>query len=409
MVSEKDKSVVRELAKQYMEIVTSEKQQKMVERMRASNDLKIVRPPVIIDEIPWYQMNIDGELDCVCEDGKARSSEYQLRIKLFYLKHFKADNLYEPFLRLKRSVSSTGIGVAVKHANVKKTDDRNNIKSREYEDVLPDEESLEQLHDPEFALDPQRDAENMEFYSDLFGDTMPIKMYGFGYLYCSPWDTITELRGLENVLIDMYDRPEHLHKIMQKFVSARTAELDFTEKYLDVDPEFPGLHCTPGYVSGLEGKKGLKAGWYRGMAQSFGVISPEMFKEFEFDYIKPLAERFAYTYYGCCEPLDDKIEMLKDIKNLRKIGCSPWANVEKCAEQVGSDYVLARKPNPAFVAMATEPDVIREETEKSVNAAIKYGCPTELVLKDISTVSNKPQNLIIWSQVVSDVLDKYYG
>ena len=80
-----------------------------------------------------------------------------------------------------------------------------------------------------------------------------------------------------------------------------------------------------------------------------------------------------------------------------------------CAEQIGGDYVLARKPNPANVAIHTDAEVIRKETEETVKACIKYGCPYELVLKDISTVSNRPENLIIWANTVSDVLDKYYG
>ena len=141
----------------------------------------------------------------------------------------------------------------------------------------------------------------------------------------------------------------------------------------------------------------------------FSTVSPDMFREFELDYINPLAERFAYTYYGCCEPLDDRISMLKSISNLRKLGVSPWANVEKCAEQIGKDYVFSRKPNPANVAIATDRDVIRRETEETVRACIKYGCPCEFVLKDISTVSSKPQNLIAWAETVSEVLDKYYG
>jgi hypothetical protein len=33
----------------------------------------------------------------------------------------------------------------------------------------------------------------------------------------------------------------------------------------------------------------------------------------------------------------------------------------------------------------------------------------EFVLKDVSTVSHRPENLIVWSQVVSEVLDEYYG
>ena len=144
------------------------------------------------------------------------------------------------------------------------------------------------------------------------------------------------------------------------------------------------------------------------MAQTFGVISPAMFEEFEVDYLLSVAKRFKYTYYGCCEPLDDKIGVLKKIPNLRKIGCSPWANVERCAEQIGGYYVLSRKPNPAHVAISTDPDVIRREVEETVKACIKYGCAYDYVLKDISTVSGRPENLIVWAQTVSDVLDKYY-
>ena len=105
----------------------------------------------------------------------------------------------------------------------------------------------------------------------------------------------------------------------------------------------------------------------------------------------------------------NKIEILKGISNLRKLGVSPWANVECCAEQIGGNYVFARKPNPAFVAIKTDTDQIRRETEASVKACLKYGCPSEYVIKDISTVSHRPENLIEWSKTVSDVLDKYYG
>jgi len=408
MLSQQDKSIVRELAKKYMEQVCSEKQERMLKRMRDMNDLKQGRPPVILAEIPWYQMDMDGELSLLCESERARKTELHFRMSLYYLKHFKADNLFEPFFRVKRAVDSTGIGIEFKASDIKRTDSINNIVSREYEDVLKDESALELMHDPVFTLRPDKDAENMEFYTDLLGDSIPINLYGFGYYYSAPWDKITRLRGVEPILMDMYDRPEYLHAIMDKFISAAIAELDFAEKHLDVDKGVLNMHCTPAVISG-KGENGLKRTWYRGMAQSLGVVSPKMFEEFELSHILPIAERFAYSYYGCCEPLDNKISIIKKIPNLRKIGCSPWAKVETCAEQIGGDYVLARKPNPSNVAVSTDPEVIERETEETVKACIKYGCPYELVLKDISTVSHRPENLIIWADTVNNVLNRYYG
>ena len=407
MFSQKDTQIVRELAKKYMALVCTEKQEKMFARFRDTNDLKPSRPPVLLDEIPWYQMDIDGELTCLCQDEMARGVEYHFRKAIFYMKHFKADNLFEPLFRVRRTVKSSGIGIEWQASDMKRTDDTNNIVSREFVDVLEDESALELMHDPTFELCPETDARRLELYTELLGDTIPIKTYGFGYFYYAPWDKITRLRGVEPILMDLYDRPEYLHEIIKKFTSAAHAELDFVEKYLDVDPE-PSLHCTPSPIS-VQNGTGLKNTWCRSMAQSFGVISPSMFKEFEVDYLLSVAERFGYTYYGCCEPLDDKISVIKSIPNLRKIGCSPWANVEKCAEQIGGDFVLSRKPNPAHVAILTDPDLIRRETEETVKACIKYGCPYDIVLKDISNVSHRPQNLIVWAQTVSDVLDAYYG
>ena len=124
MYSYHDKRVVRELAKKYMELVCTDGQRKMRQRFCDTNDLKIVRPPVLIDEIPWYQMDIDGELTCVCEEKDTQNAELYFRKAIYYMKHFKADNNYEPFFRVKRAVDSTGIGVRMKTSDVKRTDNK---------------------------------------------------------------------------------------------------------------------------------------------------------------------------------------------------------------------------------------------------------------------------------------------
>ena len=108
MIDTKEKQVIRDLAKQYMEMAASDKQRRMNERMKATNDLKIVRPPVLIDEIPWYQINIDDELTCVCTSGKRiQNLETFLRRAIYRWKHFKADTLFEPFYRIKMAVYET--------------------------------------------------------------------------------------------------------------------------------------------------------------------------------------------------------------------------------------------------------------------------------------------------------------
>ena len=111
MYSEKDITVVRDLCKKYMEIAESDRHVKMRQRFLDTNNLKVVRPPLLIDEIPWQQMNYEHSLDCVCENAELRGMEYGLRAALFREKYFKCDNFIEPCWVVRKAFSSTGNGL----------------------------------------------------------------------------------------------------------------------------------------------------------------------------------------------------------------------------------------------------------------------------------------------------------
>lgn len=403
-------NVVRELCKKYMEIAVSDRHVRMRKRFRDSNDLKVVRPPLIMEEIPWQQMNIDGELDCVCEDDELRSMEYELRVALFREKHFRCDNYIEPVWPVYKAYTSTGIGLTGSEQSISAKNTE--IMSHHYDDVLADERSLEAFHLPVITAYPDIDAAKLSRTREIIGDIMPVELRGHG-IYHAPWDVIPRLRGIEVIYTDMYDRPEYLHRIIRLFTEAMKSEMDQMEALGLYDPRLMSLHCTPGAVTvedpSDDGVFRCRDIWFRTMAQMFSSISPDAHYEFDMQYSIPLAERCAYTYYGCCEPLHDRIEQLKSYKNLRKIGVSPWADVEASAEQTRGQYVLSRKPNPAYVATVTDPEVIRKEISETARICLKYGCPCDITLKDISTVSDRPENLIVWAKTASEVLDEYYG
>ena len=407
----RDIDVVRELARRYMEIALSDKHVRMRRRFRDSNDLKIVRPPLIMEEIPWHEMNMDGELDCVCEDETLRKMEYQLRVQLFREKHFKCDNYIQPVWVIDKASASTGIGFEIAEKRLA-VDRANNIVSHEYSDVLADESSLEKYHDPIVTAHPEIDAQNVARAEEILNGIMPVELRG-SLIYYAPWDQIAMLRGVQPILMDMYDRPDYLHRIIALFTRGMACEMDQRSALGLYDPRCISLHCTPGQVTPPRapdpGHYTCGDIWFRTMAQMFSSVSPSAHDEFDLQYSIPLAGRCAYTYYGCCEPLHDRIDRLKQYPNLRKIGVSPWANVETSAEIIGGDYVLSRKPNPANVALETDPEVIRHEISETARLCLKYGCPCDITLKDISTVSYKPRNLIVWAETASAVLDEFYG
>ena len=394
-----------------MEIAVSDKHVRMRRRFMDSNDLKIVRPPLIMEEIPWHEMNMDSELDCVCEDKTLRGMENFFRVQLFREKHFKCDNYIEPVWVVSKSFTNSGNGFEIEEKRLA-VDQANHIVSHEYTDVLENESSLERYHDPVITAHPEIDAENVARAEEILDGIMPVQLRGTG-IYYAPWDRIAMLRGVEPILIDIYDRPEYLHQIMELFTRGMACEMDQMNALGLYDPRGLSLHCTPGQVT-LDHEPDpahytCRDIWFRTMAQMFSSVSPAAHDEFDIQYSIPLTKRCAFTYYGCCEALHDRIDKLKQYPNLRKVGCSPWADVEKTAEALSGDYVLSRKPNPANVAISTDPGVIRQEIGETARLCLKYVCPCDITLKDISTVSYKPQNLIIWAETASQVLDEYYG
>ena len=151
--------------------------------------------------------------------------------------------------------------------------------------------------------------------------------------------------------------------------------------------------------------------WGRCAAQIFGAVSPDMHDEFDLAYNQELFQDCGLLYYGCCEPMDRKIDILrKRFKNLRKISITPWADPRLAAKNIGADYVMAAKPNPAFVAMPQfNPEPVEQEITRYCEACKEHGTTVEFVLKDISTIANNPENLTRWAATVKAVIDHYYA
>jgi hypothetical protein len=136
-----------------------------------------------------------------------------------------------------------------------------------------------------------------------------------------------------------------------------------------------------------------------------------MHDEFDLAYNQALFQDCGLLYYGCCEPMDRKVDILrKRFKNLRKISITPWADPHLAAENIGADYVLAAKPNPAFVGTPQfHPEPVEDEIAGYCEACKATGTTLEFVLKDISTIASNPNNLTQWAATVEAVIDRYYA
>lgn len=411
-VTREEREILRSLAREYMEYASLPVNAEREKRARLTNGLQHVRPIVTIAELPWNELNIDNQLTLRCTDPFAQAMERFFRRSLLQWKYFQGDMILDPFYRIHKAYDDTGYGVERQEQTLA-IDQTNHIVAHHYDDLLSTEEALEKLHLPVITARPDIDQQNLALAGEILHGIMPVKLTG-AYIYCSIWDQISTLRGVQPLYLDLALRPEFMHETMRRFTEIHASKIDQMDAQGLFTSDIKDLHCTPGYSDELDaiekknGKGTRASGWFRGLAQPFSSVSPDMHEEFEVEYIRPIAETFGFTYYGCCEPLHDRLEGLKKIKNLRKVGCTPWADVASTAEQLGKNYVLSRKPNPAMVAGTLDEDAIRREVRETAEACIRYGCPWDYTLKDISTASYKITNLTGWNEIVQETLDEYY-
>jgi hypothetical protein len=147
--------------------------------------------------------------------------------------------------------------------------------------------------------------------------------------------------------------------------------------------------------------------WGCSNAQIFSDVSPEMHWEFAVQHDLRWLGRWGLTYYGCCEPLDRKMDILRRIPNLRKVSVSPWCDTRRAVAEIGADYVISRKPNPAILAEdAWRPDRARRELRDFMDATHRQ-CHVELIMKDISTVRYQPRRLWEWARIAMEVAQEY--
>ncbi len=105
------------------------------------------------------------------------------------------------------------------------------------------------------------------------------------------------------------------------------------------------------------------------------------------------------TYYGCCESLSGKGHLLRKIPNLRKVSCRPWNDTKKAIHELGSDYVISRKSNPAIFTDTTfDTDRARREIREFLEQT-EDNCHVEMIMKNISTVKYDPQRLWEWETI----------
>jgi hypothetical protein len=414
LLEDSEKTVLRRLAEEVAAIAADPSHRWKAELWRRLNDRESVRPMVWINEIPWHEMDVDGELTLLTCHPWARSQERDLRRLIYQWRHMPGDMIVSDFLACPLAVHSTDFGI-LEEVDVVRTDAESDIVSRHFHKQIHDFADLDKIRMPQVTHDRQATEYSYAAMCELYGDIMPVRKVGQTHIWFTPWDYLIRWWGIEEAMVDMYERPDLVHAAVERMVDAWIVELDQF-----VDQNLLSLDCDNtrigsggyGYTSALPGEDFDPAYvrphnmWGCSNAQIFSEVSPRFHWEFALEHDLRWLDRWGMNYYGCCEPLDGKADLLKRIPRLRKVSVTPWCKTGRAVEVIGPHWVISRKPNPAiFAEDQWNPVRARQDLRDFLDQA--QGCHVELIMKDISTVRRQPERLWDWARIASEVAEEY--
>ncbi|MCK5001043.1 MAG: hypothetical protein KAS23_15980, partial [Anaerohalosphaera sp.] len=358
----------------------------------------------------WNEMNVDDELTLQCAHPWARDQEAQLRKTIYQWKHLPGDMVVSDFLVCPLAIHSTDFGV-IEDVDIVRTDDTSDVVSRHFNVQIKDPEDIEKIKLPKISHNEQATELNYQAMCKVYEGIIDVKKQGQTHIWFTPWDFLIRWWGIQEAMMDMILRPDMVNAAVSRMVDAWMTELDQFDSMnllsLDNDNtrigsggygftnELPTDNYDPNHVHPYNM-------WGCSNAQIFSEVSPDMHWEFALKHDLRWLERFGLTYYGCCEPLDRKIDILRKVPNLRKISISPWCDLDRVVSQIDSDYVISRKPSPAVLAETDwEPEKARADIREMIETA-QGNCHIEFIMKDISTVRNDPKRLWQWAEIAME-------
>lgn len=416
IISEADRSILRELARKKREYANLPEMDENRKLWRAANDMKMIKPPVYINEICWPELASDPDLQLQCTHPFARELEEFLRQELYCHEHGFGNQILEDYIESPLVVYDSGFGID-EVVDTIHTDRNSDVVSRHFHILIANMDDIEKIKEPEIYLDLERTAQYTELMEDIFKDIIPIKQVGARGLWFTPWDYLIRVMGVQTTMYNLVDEPEFVEAAVKRYVDCSMVRM---HKYRDLgiwasnntscrvgsggyghiscldDPDKALTHCD------------TKQMWGCGNAQIFSEVSPEMHWQFSLQYEMEWLKQFGANYYGCCEPLHHKMELMDKIPNLKKVSMSPWNKWDVAAQHCKGKYVMSCKPSPAkFSVGEFNEDAARKEIEQIIRET--EGCSIEIILKDISTVDYHPEKLWRWAAIARETIDGLFG
>ena len=239
-----DRKILRELARQVAEIASRPGELYKKSLWKKHNSLEETAPLVFCDpELAWYELI---PLTAIrCRGSLARIWEFRLKKEIYWGDIIKDDRVILPEFTVHRVFTETSRGID------RKLKQGGNGGSYAWDPAIKDYEDLERLRPKKIIADEARTSRLLELAREVFGGILEVKLESSYWWSFGMTEDLIMLRGFENILIDMYDNPGLVHRLMTFlrdenikkldffFSSKKTVSLDLNVRRPDVLNSFP--------------------------------------------------------------------------------------------------------------------------------------------------------------------------
>ena len=380
-IDSEERRILRELAKRVAEVAALPIQAERARLWRALNRCRPERAMVLAQTTCLVP-----EADLQCKEPLCRQWEWALRWKLYRHEQIRDDSPCTDFLDIRYTVDVGDYGV---------TEERiygevDGFGAYKVDPAIKSPEDFEKLRPRRIVVDHEATDRRVELAEDLLGDILQVRKQGEALCRNMLTRKLIHLRGFDQFLMDMYDNPELLHRMMAFLRDETLREWEIYER-----EGVLSLNTGPDHIRGtggvthtdelpsreFDGQVRMRDMVCFGESQESVGVGPDLFDEFVLQYQLPLMNCFGSVDYGCCEPQDGKFDLLfEQIPSLCSVSVLPWGDRELAAEKLADRHVYAYKPHPGVLELP-EPDYENAEKEMRETLEIAAGCCVSLTMK----------------------------
>jgi len=404
-VSPDDVKVLRELAAHLSEIASLPEQKEKRTLWYAHNALEKTRPLVFCDpENGWNEIIPFSEMRC---RGRLASEwEMVLRKEIYWGQTMGDDKVVDAVFNVSHVFEESDWGFPHRPRRASANG------SYHWDPPLTDYGMMDVLHSPKIIVDVEASDKVMEIAREIFAGLLDVRRKTAWWWTLGMTWTLINLRGMQQMMIDMYDHPKELHRLMAILRDGHLAKLDYLEQngllFSNTDNTYVGSGGF-GFTEELHSSGHVRTADMWGFCESQETvgISPKLFEEFIFPYQYPIMERFGLNCYGCCEPLDLRWKVIRNFPRLRRISVSNWADIAKMVDHLEDRYIFSYKPLPTDLAGG------RFDEERIRRKLMTFfqqtrNCRVEIIMKDNHTFGGRPENAADWCRVAREEAESQF-